>query len=188
MTKLRKTVASSSATLLAAAVGVADDAQARTADPGERSSEVTSTRTPSKRTTSTVASGTTRRSVVPSGAEPPPAQISATDTATECFKGYGCSYAEITCSWVPGIPGTACLAEGEAIRYSPGAFLWVDYILYGPGFTVIDSGRRYCGLSRPCDIEGGAALAYIGGDFAMCVNSWVAGNNDIPMACARVVV
>lgn len=192
MTTLTKALASSTATLLAAGAAMAEDvgaAEARTVDQAELSSSLTQKkpdlidRMPTLRDSARATNPASARSEV----DPP--TIQATDTAITCFKGYGCSYAEITCDWIPGaVPVTACVAEGEAIRYPSGASLWVDYILYGPGFTELDTGRRECRRSRPCDIEGAGAMPWIRGDFAMCVHTWIAGNNDQPMACARVVV
>jgi hypothetical protein len=113
------------------------------------------------------------------------APVAADNPALVCEQNYGCSAASIQCGTYQY--GIACLYDGEASGYPTSWYLHINYIVYGPGFTVIADGERACGYSRPCDVSGAVAGPAFG-NYAMCVWTWKSGDNRQPMACAETTV
>jgi len=96
----------------------------------------------------------------------------------------GCSYARIESLYEMGL--WVFYGDAVAVDYSPTDNVWVDYIFYGPNWTVLDSGRRNCNRSRPCSLYT-AAIGVVGpGGYAMCVHTWIAGSSTQPQACATL--
>lgn len=121
--------------------------------------------------------------VLATGADP----AAADNPAMDCVENYGCSAAYIECAVIQWPPVILCNGDGEAVGYPTSWNLYVDYIMYGPGAVVIDSGRRNCIAARPCTIQGQGGTANPG-EYQMCVHSWRAGVSVQPKACATTVV
>lgn len=114
-----------------------------------------------------------------------PSAPAEADTPARVCEGEGCSEAEIACGQVYAV--YVCQGKGEAYRYNSGTRVVIDYHLYGPGFTILDSDRVECGTRRPCTITSKVVPGVPGNEYAMCVWTWKSGVNTQPKACAHIV-
>lgn len=114
---------------------------------------------------------------------------SAGSPATACnpVPLVGCSNSDIALSSTPGF----LIGDGWASQYYPSynGPLWIQYILYGPGFTVLADGTaEECGQASAC----GTGAVYVdnvgSGTYAMQTWTWEPYSNNQPSAWATVNV